>query len=157
MMLLMCYVAQMRFAFPVHDVVEVVGRPTFDPIPAAPLWVAGAFVHRGVVTPVIDFAALAGIGESRSLWSSRVIVLECSNSLDNALGSANRVRRVGLLFDRSHAEQVADPHLNKAMETAVQIWPWGKTLIDEHGTYCQLDLDTLFSPQRLASLFPSMD
>ncbi len=87
MMLLMCHVADMRFALPVHDVVEVVGRPTFEPVPTAPSWVAGAFVHRGIVTPVIDFAALAGVGEARLLWSSRVIVLQCE--------SAGQARRVG--------------------------------------------------------------
>lgn len=149
MMLLMCHAAEMRFALPVTDVVEVVGRPTFEPVPAAPLWVAGSFVHRGVVTPVIDFAALAGIGEARSLWSSRVIVLQCQ--------VAEQTRRLGLLFDRSHAEQVPDQTMAQALNAAVQIWPWGKTIIDEHGTYCHLDLDNLLSPQRQALLFPAME
>ena len=97
-------------------------------------------MHRGVVTPVIDFAALAGVGEARTLWSSRVIVLNCASS--------GQSRRLGILFDRSHAEQVPDLQMDQAITAAVQIWPWGKTLIDEHGTYCQLDLHSLLSPQR---------
>ena len=149
MMQLMCHIADMRFALPVRDVVEVVGRPTFEAIPASPAWVAGSFVHRGVVTPVIDFAAMTGVGEARSLWSSRVIVLDCDY--------AGQSRRLGILFDRSHAEQVPDQQMAQASQAAVQIWPWGKTLIDEHGTYCQLDLATLLSPQRQALLFPTMD
>ena len=149
MMLLMCHIADMRFALPVRDVVEVVGRPTFETIPAAPTWAAGSFVHRGVVTPVIDFAALTGIGQARSLWSSRVIVLKCEQ--------AGQSRRLGLLFDRAHADQVPDQQMDQAIHAAVQIWPWGKTIIDEHGTFCLLDLLALFSPQRQALLFPTMD
>lgn len=148
-MLLMCHIADMRFALPVHDVVEVVARPTFEPVLAAPAWVAGSFVHRGVVTPVIDFAILAGIGQARSLWSSRVIVLQSQ--------FAHQTRRLGLLFDRSHAEQVPDQEINQALSSAVQILPWGKTIIDEHGTYCYLDLSNLLSPQRQALLFPIME
>ncbi len=148
MMLLMCHSGELRFALPLHDVVEVVGRPAFDPLPASPSWVAGMFIHRGVVTPVIDFATLAGVGEARSLWSSRVIVLKCE--------FAGQICRVGVLFDRSHAEQIPD-HIVAQATGAVQIWPWGKTLIDEHGTYCLLDLLVLLSPQRQALLFPSMD
>ncbi len=149
MMLLMCHIAQMRFALPVNSVVEVVGRPTFEPIPASPAWIAGSFVHRGVVTPVIDFAVLAQVGAARSLWSSRVIVLTCEHS--------GQSRRLGILFDRAHAEQVSESQLNEALSAAVQIWDWGKTLIDEHGTYCQLDLRGLLSHQRLAQLFPGSE
>ena len=149
MMLLMCHSGELRFALPIHDVVEVVGRPAFDPLPASPSWVAGMSIHRGVVTPVIDFATLAGVGEARSLWSSRVIVLKCEFAV--------QMHRVGILFDRSHAEQVPDHIVSQAIDAAVQLWPWGKTLIDEHGTYCLLDLLVLLSPQRQALLFPSMD
>ncbi len=147
MMQLICHAADLRFALPIHEVVEVVGRPTFDVIPAAPAWVAGAFVHRGIVTPVIDVAVLAGVGQSRSLWSSRVIVLEHP--------VANQRHRVGLLFDRAHAEQVPEQKSAPDHQAAsVQIWPWGKTLIDEHGTYCQLDVNAVLSQDRQAQLFP---
>ena len=89
-MLLMCHAGDKRFALPIGDVVEVVGRPHFETIPQAAYWLAGAFVHRGHVTPVIDLAQLVGIGTARSLWSSRVIVLQCA-----APTAGQAERRVG--------------------------------------------------------------
>jgi len=147
MLLLMCYAGEMRFAMPISNVVEVVARPIFEAIPSTPGWVAGSFVHRGIVTPVIDFGCLANLGQARSLWSSRVIVVNCPRE-----GSA---QRVGILFDRAYAVQTAD---NPAVADAppVQILSWGPTLIDENGTYCLLDMSELLSPMRQSQLFPHL-
>jgi chemotaxis signal transduction protein len=148
MLLLMCYAGQMRFALPISNVVEVVARPIFEAIPSAPRWVAGSFVHRGMVTPVIDFGSLADLGEAKSLWSSRVIVINCPREENE--------QRVGILFDRAYAVQTADSPTTT--DTApIQILPWGPTLIDENGTYCLLDMERLLSPMRQAQLFPHLD
>ncbi len=145
MLLLMCYAGEMRFAMPISNVVEVVARPIFEAIPSTPGWIAGSFVHRGIVTPVIDFGALANLGHARLLWSSRVIVVNCP--------SAGASQRVGILFDRAFAVQTADnPQVADA--TPVQILTWGPTRIDENGTYCLLDISELLSPTRQSQLFP---
>ena len=150
LLLLMCHAGDKRFALPIHDVVEVVGRPHFESIPQAACWVAGAFVHRGHVTPVIDLAQLIGTGIARSLWSSRVIVLKCQQS-----PCANhQERRVGVLVDRAQAEQVPETRLANEQQR-IRVLPWGPTLLDEHGTYCLLDIPGLLSPERQTQLFPS--
>jgi len=148
MLQLMCYAGDMRFAIPIPNVVEVVARPVFEAIPSAPGWVAGSFVHRGVVTPVIDFGNLANLGQARLLWSSRVIVVNCPRE--------GTVQRIGILFDKANAAQVADRAVTQET-TPVQILPWGPTLSDENGTYCVLDMAELLSPMRHSQLFPHLD
>jgi purine-binding chemotaxis protein CheW len=146
MLLLMSYIHSTRFAFPIQDVVEVVARPILEPIPSAAYYVAGSFVHRGHITPVIDLGALTNTGTARSLWSSRVIVLQC--------GTSDQERRIGILVDRAHAEMVSAEKIAEESRQRAKIWPWGTTLLDEHGTYCLLDVPMLISPARIAELFP---
>lgn len=146
MLMLMCYAEDRRFAIPIDQVVEVVGRPVFDPIPSSPTWIAGAFVHRGVVTPVIDFSALTQLGTARSLWSSRVIVIKWPHPSQH--------RQVGLLFERAEAVQVSENHKVEENNGPVRIWSWGPTMIDDSGTFCMVDMDQLLSPERQAQVFP---
>jgi chemotaxis-related protein WspB len=146
MLMLMCYAEDQRFAIPIDQVVEVVGRPVFDPIPSSPSWLAGSFVHRGVVTPVIDFSSLTQLGSARSLWSSRVIVIQWPHD--------SRYRQVGLLFDRAEAVQVSGNGRTARDTEPVQIWSWGPTMIDEFGTFCRVDMDRVLSPERQAQVFP---
>jgi chemotaxis-related protein WspB len=146
MLMLMCYAEEKRFAIPIDHVVEVVGRPVFDPIPSSPNWLAGAVVHRGVVTPVIDFSALTQLGTARSLWSSRVIVIQWPHDA--------QCRQVGLLFDRAEAVQVSEGSRTAREMEPVQVWSWGPTMIDEFGTYCRVDMDRVLSPERQSQVFP---
>lgn len=148
MLLLMCYAGEMRFAMPISNIVEVVARPILESIPSAPGWVAGSFVHRGIVTPVIDFGSLANIGRARLLWSSRVIVVNCPRE--------GTVQRVGILFDRTYAVQAADKP-TVAESIPAHILSWGPTLIDENGTYCLLDMAELLSPMCQLQLFPHLN
>lgn len=148
MLLLMCYAGEMRFAMPISNIVEVVARPILESIPSAPGWVAGSFVHRGIVTPVIDFGSLANIGRARLLWSSRVIVVNCPRE--------GTVQRVGILFDRTYAVHAADKS-TVAESIPVQMLSWGPTLIDENGTYCLLDMAELLSPMCQLQLFPHLN
>jgi chemotaxis signal transduction protein len=147
MLLLMGYIHSTRFAFPIQNVVEVVARPLLESIPNAAYYVAGSFVHRGHITPVIDLGMLTTTGTARSLWSSRVIVLSC--------GDAQQERRVGILVDRAHAELVSEDKVLEESKQRAKIWEWGTTLLDDHGTYCLLDMAIILSPARTAELFPT--
>src|SRR5437868_11271606 len=64
-----------RVAVDVRRVREVVPRVRLSPVSGAPDWLAGAFVYRGRVIPVIDLHRLAGAGECPPHLSSRIILV----------------------------------------------------------------------------------
>ncbi len=50
-----------RFAFPIGEVLEAAEGPAITPVALAPAGLAGQCVHRGVLVPVLDAAALFGV------------------------------------------------------------------------------------------------
>jgi chemotaxis-related protein WspB len=84
-----------RLALEVHRVREVVPRVRLQPVACSPPWLAGVFVYRGQVVPVIDLHRLLGAGESPAHLSTRIILVP--------LMFAGQERLVGLL-----AAHVAD-------------------------------------------------
>jgi chemotaxis-related protein WspB len=84
-----------RVAVDVTRVREVVPRVRLTPMSGGPAWLAGQFVYRGRVVPVIDLHRLAGAGECPLHLSSRIILFP------NPTGAGDSL--VGLL-----ATQVAD-------------------------------------------------
>jgi chemotaxis-related protein WspB len=83
-----------RVAVDVRHVREVVPRVRLMPSSGMPNWVAGVFVYRGRVVPVIDLHVLLGLGNCPEHLSSRIILVPRPDD-PNAL--------IGLL-----ATQVAD-------------------------------------------------
>jgi len=63
-----------RYALEAVEIAEVLPRLQLKAIAHAPRWVAGVFVHRGVMIPVIDLAALT-FGESAQVRTSTRLVL----------------------------------------------------------------------------------
>ena len=74
-----------RVAVDVRRVREVVPRVRLTPVSGAPDWVAGAFVYRGRVVPVIDLHRLAGAGECPPHLSSRIVLLPVPGADPDAL------------------------------------------------------------------------
>ena len=74
-----------RAAVDVRRVREVVPRVRLSPVSGAPDWVAGAFVYRGRVVPVIDLHRLAGAGECPPHLSSRIVLLPVPGADPDAL------------------------------------------------------------------------
>jgi chemotaxis-related protein WspB len=74
-----------RVAVDVCRVREVVPRVRLAPVRGAPEWVAGAFVYRGRVVPVIDLHRLAGFGECPPQLSSRIVLLPVPGGDPDAL------------------------------------------------------------------------
>jgi chemotaxis-related protein WspB len=64
-----------RLALDVRRVREVVPRVRLQPLACGPAWLAGAFVYRGRVVPVVDLHRLLGAGECPPLLSSRIILV----------------------------------------------------------------------------------
>ena len=82
-------------ALDVRRVHEVVPRVRLQPVAGGPQWLAGVFVYRGQVVPVIDLHRLIGHEECPAHLSTRIILVP------QPLGGEQRL--VGLL-----AAQVAD-------------------------------------------------
>ncbi len=84
-----------RVAVDVRRIREVVPRVRLSPVNGGPQWIAGVFVYRGRVVPVVDLHRLTGVGECPLHLSSRIILLPYPLDAPESL--------VGLL-----ATQVAD-------------------------------------------------
>jgi chemotaxis-related protein WspB len=83
-----------RVALDVRRVRRVVPRVKLAPAPPGARGLAGQFVYRGQVVPVVDFFQLAGAGECPARLSSRIVLVPRADDPE---------RLVGLL-----ATQVAD-------------------------------------------------
>lgn len=75
-----------RVAVDVRRVREVVPRVKVTPASGAPNWLAGVFVYRGRVVPVVDLHRLAGAGECPPHLSSRVVLLPRPDAPDDFVG-----------------------------------------------------------------------
>ena len=75
-----------RVAVDVCRVREVIPRVRLTPAAGGPPWVAGAFVYRGRVVPVIDLYRLTGSGECPPHLSSRIILLPLPDEPDALVG-----------------------------------------------------------------------
>lgn len=64
-----------KVAVDVRRVREVVPRVRLSAVSGGPSWMAGVFVYRGRVVPVIDLHLLTGAGECPLHLSSRIILL----------------------------------------------------------------------------------
>ena len=75
MMVLTFHVGREPLALDIRRVREVLPRVRLRPVSGAPDWLAGAFVYRGGVIPVIDLHRLVGAGECPPHLSSRIILV----------------------------------------------------------------------------------
>ena len=95
MLVLTFQVGREPLALDIRRVREVVPRVRLQPVSGAPAWLAGVFVYRGEVVPVIDLHRLISNRECPAHLSTRIILVP--QPLDG------EQRLVGLL-----AAQVAD-------------------------------------------------
>ncbi len=75
MLALVFQVGPERVALDVRRVKEVVPRVRLQPLAGGPPWLAGTFVYRGQVVPVIDLVRLVGAGDGPLHLSSRIILV----------------------------------------------------------------------------------
>ena len=127
-----------RLALDIRRVREVVPRVNLERVAASPSWLAGLFVYRGRVVPVVDLHRLLNAGECPPHLSSRIILVPLGPA-----GSAD-APLVGLL-----AAQVADiREVGPAGATLPSFHAPGQpdlgpTLVDRAGMFHLLDLDRL--------------
>jgi chemotaxis-related protein WspB len=74
MLALIFQVGRDKVAVDVKRIREVVPRVRLSPVNGCPAWMAGVFVYRGRVVPVVDLHQLIGAGECPPHLSSRIIL-----------------------------------------------------------------------------------
>lgn len=136
MLALVFQIGSDRLALDVRRIKEVVPRVQLQTIACSPSWLAGAFVYRGQVVPVLDLHSLAGAGKCPLLLSSRIILVPQPGSEDGRL--------LGLL-----ASQVADlKELEPDGQVLTRLYESGQPdlgplLAERGGVLRLLDLDRL--------------
>jgi chemotaxis-related protein WspB len=135
MFALVFHIGPYRLALDAHRVKEVLPRVQLKPLVGSPAWLAGAFVYRGQVVPVVDLHRLLGAGECPVHLSSRIMLVPT--------GSDQRL--LGLL-----AAQVDDVrHLEPGKKTQAQLpggeGPLDPPMSDKDGLLHLLDLDRLLA------------
>jgi chemotaxis-related protein WspB len=145
MLVLTFQIGKERVALDVRRILEVVPRVRLERPAGAPGWLAGAFVYRGQVLPVIDLYQLSGAGPCPAHLSSRIIIVPHTWQGEERL--------FGLL-----AAQVADiREVNPADGRTARLTEPGRPdlgplLADGGGLLRLLDLDRLLAPALLPGL-----
>ena len=75
MLVLTFQIGTARLALDVRRVQEVVPCVRLEHVTGGPPWLAGVFVYRGRVVPVVDLHRLVGAGDCPPLLSSRIILI----------------------------------------------------------------------------------
>jgi chemotaxis-related protein WspB len=136
MVVLTFEIGQERLALDVRRVREVVPRVRLRPAAGAPAWLAGLFVYRGQVLPVIDLHRLAGAGECPPHLSSRIIVVPHRHDGEERL--------VGLLAAAVAEVRAIDPPGRPSLGLTEPGRPdLGSPLVEGGAVLRLLDLDRL--------------
>jgi chemotaxis-related protein WspB len=132
-----------RVAVDVTRIREVVPRVRLAPASGGPPWIAGVFVYRGRVVPVVDLHRLTGAGECPLHLSSRIILLPYPRDEPDTL--------VGLLATQvAEIREVRTELLRPVAEKSNQS-VLGPALPDGAGILRVLDADALLGQVSLDS------
>ena len=69
------------YAFPLGDLVEIVGGAEPTPIPFTPPFVAGVMNHRGAIVPVVDLRKVFGLPVHFRREAGRVVLVRSGDSV----------------------------------------------------------------------------
>src|SRR5438067_1309667 len=138
MLVLTFQVGQEPLALDIHRVREVVPRVCLRPVSGAPDWLAGVFVYRGQVVPVIDLHRLVGAGECPPHLSSRIILVPHGEQFADGTQ-----RLLGLLATQvADIREVSDERTASTL-TAAGRADLGSVIADGRGVLRVLSLDRL--------------
>lgn len=148
MLVLTFQIGEDRLALDIQRVREVVPRVTLDRVAGSPAWLAGLFVYRGRVVPVVDLHRLLGAGECPPHLASRIILVPRSRAVGDE-------RLVGLLAAQvADMREVATNEMGLANLTTPGQPGLGVTFVSEGRILHLLDLDRLL-PEPLQQLLPN--
>jgi chemotaxis-related protein WspB len=142
MLYLLFQIRDDRYCLQVSRVIEVVPMVLFKPVPHAPDYVSGLFNYRGTVVPVIDLSALLTSERSRSLLSTRIILVDYSGG-----GGTHHV--LGLLAE--HVTETISPKEEDFQPPGIEVEGTrflGEVLFSDDGMIQRVDVEKLL-PQSL--------
>ena len=137
MLALVFQVGRDKVAVDVRRVREVVPRVRLSAVNGGPAWMAGVFVYRGRVVPVVDLHRLTGAGECPPHLSSRIILFPWPLDAPESL--------VGLLATQVAEIREVRPGLVQPMPGSPGSPGLGPALPDGHGIMRLLDPDWLLA------------
>ena len=82
MLLLVITIGKENFGIDISKVIEIVPIVKLEKIPKSPDYIAGYFNYRGEIIPVMDISYLVSNKPSKLLLSTRIIIMDYSDSLD---------------------------------------------------------------------------
>lgn len=135
MLALIFQVGHERVAIDVRRVREVIPRVRLSSVSGGPGWIAGVFVYRGGVVPVVDLHKLTGAGECPLHLSSRIILLPYPLAGPESL--------VGFLATQVAEIREVQPAMAQALPTAPGRPGLGPALPDGAGILRVFDPDWL--------------
>jgi chemotaxis-related protein WspB len=136
MLVLTFQIGPQRLALDARRVKEVVPRVLLQPVACGPLWLAGVFVYRGRVVPVLDLHRLVGAGDCPPHLSSRIVLVPYPPGSDECFLGLLAAR----VADLREVEAAARPPLRFTGPGQPDLGP---ILADGAGTLHLLDLDRL--------------
>jgi chemotaxis-related protein WspB len=155
MLVLAFQIGSERMALDVRRVREVVPLVRLQPVAGSPAWLAGVFVYRGQIVPVVDLHRLAGGTECPRQLSTRIILvprpLDGQERLLGLLASqVAEVREMepprssSLLVETDGANGIADPSAPGRLHQP----GLGPISVDKGSIVRLLDLDRFLSSFR---------
>lgn len=135
MLALIFQVGQDKVAVDVRRIREVIPRVRLTGLNSGPSWIAGVFVYRGRVVPVVDLHRLTGAGECPPHLSSRIILFPYPIDVPESL--------VGLLATQVAEIREIRPGLVQPLPSDPGRPGLGPALPDGSGILCLLDPDWL--------------
>jgi chemotaxis-related protein WspB len=150
MLVLTFQIGSNRMAMDVRRVREVVPLIRLQPVGSAPAWLAGVFIYRGGVVPVIDLHRLLGAGECPPHLSTRIILVSDSRAgADHLLGL--------LATQVADIRDVSAPAPSSASWTVPGQPDLGQVLVDGREILHLVELSRLVpeSYQRLLAIVPA--
>jgi len=143
-----------HLALDVRRVREIVPCVRLQPVACSPPWLAGVFIYRGQIVPVIDLHHLLGVGDCPLHLSTRIILVP--QVLDHALtlpespseGDSGRVRGqerlVGLLAAKvAEVRELQPPSPTSTRHGAPGQPALGSVLVDGQQIIHLVELDQL--------------
>jgi len=148
MLLLQFQAGGERYGLDIRQIIEVAPLICLRKIPHAVREVAGTFNYRGTLVPVLDVTDLLTGVPSRSLMSTRIILVDYP-------GDDGRRHILGLLAESVTEMVRCRPEDRQAPVVAVSEAPYlGDILFDERGSLQILELARFLTKELLFSLFP---
>lgn len=148
MLFLLFHTSKDLFAIDASSVVEVIPRVSLTKIQHVPDYVAGLFNYRSAIVPVIDLCHLIQNAPSRSLLSTRIILVQHPYQQHNPA-----LKYLGLMAERVTETLNIDVSEIRSSSVRAEEAPYlNGTIVHEHRIIQCVQLERLFSDRQHAHL-----